>query len=307
MSRGRLLATSVIAGLGLAAAWQVSGLHLGDSEERRLAQRLPNFARAAALPSCAGAGQSGLRLLILGQSNAGNHGAPANKDDHALLDLWTPQGCVQATDPLPGGSGTGGSIWSHLPDALQTLGRRHRLSLAVIAVDASSISDWSDAKGPLGRHLRQRLQALNAAGWQPDLVLWQQGEADMRKGTAQAEYKEGFERLRLSLREQGIAAPMLLARSTLCAGRRSEQVRAAIDDLQRRHTDLLAGPDTDQLDAAAARFGACHFSQPGLTQAAGLWARAIDDALRALKIGEAAARPASTLWSATGQEPTLRP
>lgn len=307
MSRGRLLATSVIAGLGLAAAWQVSGLHLGDTEERRLAQRLPDFARAAALPPCAGADQAALRLLILGQSNAANHGAPAENDGRPTLDLWTPQGCVQATDPLPGGSGSGGSIWSHLPDALRALGRQHRLSLAVIAVDASSIADWSDAKGPLGRHLQQRLQALHAAGWQPDLVLWQQGEADTRKGTAQAEYQQSFERLRLSLREQGIAAPMLLARSTLCGGRRSEPVRAAITDLQRLHTDLLAGPDTDQLDAAATRFGACHFSQAGLAQAAGLWARTIDDALRSTKTGEPAALPASTLWSATGQAPTLRP
>lgn len=266
--------------LGLLLAWQVRLQSQRAAEQRHLAQRLPVLTAAERLPRCMPGAAAPLKLLILGQSNAANHGE--REDPRAgALDVWVPQGCVQARDPLPGGTGSGGSIWSRLPDALARIGYRRPLSVSIIAVDSTSIIEWSDDQGPLGRHLRQRLQALASAGWRPDLVLWQQGEADVQRGTTQASYVQGFERFRQNLLQEGITAPMLLAWSTWCEGQRNQEIRAAISRLLQRRIDLQPGADTDQLNTRAQRSDHCHFSRTGLTMAADLWARAIVAALDA--------------------------
>ncbi len=283
MRRHGWLPWVVVCGVGLVAAAYGRGLYRQHIHDRELAQRLPDLALAAALPPCGPADQASLNLLVLGQSNAASHGEPFQSPSEEMpLEVWVPpHGCVLSKDPLPGGSGSGGSIWQSLPQALESAtGQQRRLSFAIVAVDSTSITDWTDADGPLGRHLAQRLEALSAVGWRPHLILWQQGEADALQGTTRERYVEGVERLREALRSKGITAPMLLAKSTFCAGRRDDAIRAAIDDLQARNPGFRPGPDTDTLDAAHFRFGSCHFSQRGLTQAAALWAKAIRTVLQ---------------------------
>lgn len=149
-----------------------------------------------------------------------------------------------------------------------------QLEFAIIAIDGSSIVDWSSSDTPFADYLGQRLQALQIAAWRPDLVLWQQGEADARDGMGRDDYVKHFEGLRDKLRAQGIDAPMLLANSSYCRNVDGTQIRAAIEALKARHPDLMAGADTDTLQGPS-RDGPCHFSDTGLVQAAELWAQAI--------------------------------
>lgn len=216
-------------------------------------------------------GPQPLVLLVLGQSNAANHGSPAAVDAARRVSVFVGRGCQGVTDPLPGGTGQGGSIWSRLPAQLQRLGLERPVVIALLAVDASTVQEWSAERGPLAARLDLTLAQLRAARLQPDWVLWQQGEADARAGTPESDYGEGLLRLRARLSAAGIKAPLLAARSTHCKGTDGTAVRAAIARVAARQGDVLMGPDTDTL-LGPHRLGDCHFTQPGLDAAAALWA-----------------------------------
>jgi len=248
--------------------------------DRELAARL-----ASIVPPPAAAGQACRRpgapaptvWLVLGQSNAGNHGA----EDEAPADGSAPQvtvfaggACVQAGDPLPGATGRHRSIWTRLPAQLQRLGHTGEVVFAVLAVDATSIADWTRPGSPLRERLQALLRELQALQLQPSQVLWQQGEADALQGTSAEAYERGFDALLDTLRAGGISAPVWAARSTVCQRGDGRAVRQALQRLGERHPDVLPGPDTDTLQGAY-RTGGCHFSSAGLEAAAALWARAI--------------------------------
>lgn len=249
--------------------------------DRLLSERLPDWRLVAGLPACQSAKQeANLNLLILGQSNAANHGEMAASAAPGGVGVIHPDGCVLAGDPLPGGTGHGASIWSRLPDVLRAAGVPRDLSLAILAVESTSIDDWTRDSSPLKRQLSQRLAQLSAQKWRPDLILWQQGETDALQGTSREDYVRGFEGLRRLLRNQGVDAPILLAKSTSCDAAEGAEVRAAMDQLHALHPDLRPGPDTDTLQDQH-RAGPCHLSARGLTQAATLWAQAIKSGLKA--------------------------
>ena len=218
-----------------------------------------------------------LVLLVLGQSNAGNHGL----DNPAKTGLGAPKakvfvgaGCQVTADPLPGGTGGHGSIWSRPPLHLQSLGLDRPVVVALLAVDATRIKEWSRASGPLVARLDSLIEQLKLAQLQPDLVLWQQGEADALAGTPEAAYADGLDQLRAHLRAGGVLAPILAARSTICQGSEGAAVRSAIGQVVARHADMCLGPDTDTLQGPH-RNRDCHFSSLGLDAAARMWAQAI--------------------------------
>lgn len=223
------------------------------------------------------AGPAPLVLLVLGQSNAGNHGAEDESPaagDGPVVTVFAGKGCVHVPDPLPGATGRHRSIWAQVPRHLQRLGVQREVVIALLAVDSTTIDDWTRAGSPLQLRLRGLLEALREAGLQPARVLWQQGESDAREGTQQAEYSRAFEVLLASLRSGGVAAPVLLAKSTVCGAGDASGVRAAINGLVQRHSDLLEGPDTDRLQGGHRPTG-CHYSRTGVEEAAAMWAEAL--------------------------------
>jgi hypothetical protein len=253
--------------------------HRSDQD---LARRLPAAATKGLLSQpCSATQGQGLRLLVLGQSNAANHGQPSPLgSDLAGAQVFDGQSCFALQDPLPGGTGSGASIWTQLPAALRKHGVTGRLSLSVLAVESTRINDWARASSPLNERLRQQLAALQYAGWRPDLVLWQQGEADAMAGTSAADYQQDFEQLLQTLQAHGVTAPVMTALSTYCSGRTeagaaaANTIRAALTDLPGRLPQAVLGPDTDGLTHQY-RWQRCHFSTTGLSAAAELWAKHI--------------------------------
>lgn len=219
-------------------------------------------------------------VLALGQSNAGNHGASSGLGPS--IALITDRGeCHRLFDPLPGATGSGASIWARLPEAMKAAGSSRPLVLAILAVDATTVEDWANANGLIARTLDQQLRRMRGAGLPPDLVLWQQGEADARIGTGADNYRARLRALTERLRKQGFAAPWLLAKSTVCRSAPSGPVRQAIDQVVQEDPALFApGPDTDTLLAPQARSDGCHLSETGLTLAAVAWARAIAERIK---------------------------
>ncbi len=256
--------------------------------DESLAAALQKIARPShgATP-CPLATERPLRLLVLGQSNAANHGELIRDDAEPVLPVQSGRDCVQSTDPLPGGTGLGASIWSRLPRELKAAGPTRPIVLSLLAVDATRIDDWSRASSPLTKALDRHLSELRQARWQPDLVLWQQGEADAQAGTSTGDYVTAFDMLLGNLRSAGVNTPVMVANSTYCsshdpdlARRQQALIRAALLQLQALHADVLRGPDTDLLTGPY-RSGPCHFSSAGLDAAARLWSKRIAQVLQA--------------------------
>jgi lysophospholipase L1-like esterase len=283
MTRRRWAAlAAVLLAIGAAGAgWY---LQPGAKERRQLAQRMAGIAQASPgdMVDCAAvARERPLVLLALGQSNAGNHGSAASAAQPPVL-VQAGAGCARVQDPLPGGTGQGGSVWRHLPALLQA-GDGRAVLLSVLGVDGSSIRQWTDTEGPIAQRLEVQLAQLRAMGLQPDAVLWQQGEADARDATSARAYRDQLVRLDALLHGLGVDAPVFLALSTVCRSPPYAPVREAIAQATASTASTAApgrlrpGPDTDRLVAAGDRRDGCHFSATGAQAAARAWAEVLGD------------------------------
>ena len=239
----------------------------------RVAQRISSLGLPAT-PCPAPGDRRRIVLLALGQSNAGNHGA-AGPLDNSPVTVAIDGKCVSARDPLPGATGQGGSIWQRLAVALVQQDDRRAVVLAVFAVDASSIDDWIRDGSPLRGSLEQQLAQLQQLGLRPDVILWQQGEADARAGMTEASYAAKLDALAKLLDEAGMQSPVYLARSTVCRSPANEAIRSAINSKIGTGGHWQSGPDTDQLTGREFRLDDCHFSAKGLDAAARMWAIAL--------------------------------
>jgi hypothetical protein len=238
----------------------------------RLEQIIPVEGHSEA--SCAElAATQPLILLALGQSNAGNHGLPPNRTLEPIT-LIADGKCIKATDPLPGGTGTGGSIWQRLPALLSAQGYPQPIALSVLAVDATSIADWTGPHSPLKDRLISHLASMHRLGLTPNFILWQQGEADAQLGTSSDDYAVGLGRLATMLREAGMNVPIILASSTICRSTPNMTIRRAIESTLLSDNHFRQGPDTDILSGETFRNG-CHLTAIGLDSAAKMWATAI--------------------------------
>jgi peptidoglycan/LPS O-acetylase OafA/YrhL len=214
-----------------------------------------------------------LMILVLGQSNAGNHGELATDRSTVEPTTFFFEGkCYRTTGPAPGATGTGGNIWTAMaPKLAQAIGRP--VIFSVLAVESTRIRDWVKP-GKLQQRLIGTLAEQRHYSFMPDLALWQQGEADAQSGITRAQYLEQFTLLVKQLRNNGVTAPLLAALSTHCKNTGSEPVRNAI--LAVSHTDpsVLIGPDTDVL-VGPHRINDCHFTSSGIDASAELWKAAI--------------------------------
>ena len=274
-----LLAPFALALLALLAAAALYLHRRPPDRDALMAGRLlarVNTAGAAQVDCRTWRAQRPLVLLVLGQSNAGNPGLGdaqgAGQPLPAPVQVMEAGRCSLSHDPLPGATGAGASPWSVLPARLAAGGLRRPVLLQVLAVDASAVDDWTRAGAPITRQLAQTLAANRAAGLPPDLVLWQQGESDARAGMHPTRYVRGLQALADSLRAQGVQAPVLLARSTVCRSASADGLRRAIAALAGSDPRFRLGPDTD---AITQRHDGCHWSNSGRQQVAGLWATAI--------------------------------
>lgn len=209
-----------------------------------------------------------LVLMVLGQSNAANHGEPTLGGSPATWMMDTGI-CSISSDPLPGATGHGGTPWSLLPQRLAALGFDQPVLIQLLAVDASTINDWVRSDSPLRSRLRQAVARNAESGLQPQFVLWQQGEADARAGTPPDQYRKGLLDLADQLHEQGLDAPIVLALSTVCNSPPHVGLRTNLLALPQTDPRFKAGPDTDQVQS---RRDGCHWNAAGRQQVAHAWA-----------------------------------
>src|SRR5262245_53922583 len=150
-------------------------------------------------------------LLIIGQSNGGNHGDTLFAAGEAVFNFNPFDGLYyRARDPLLGATGEGGTPWCLLADGLIRDGFADSILLCPLNVGGASVGEWAPG-GPYHHRLSYAVARLRHAGFAPSRVLWHQGEADALYGTSQEAYMRSLRALVASLRELDIGAPVHVA------------------------------------------------------------------------------------------------
>jgi hypothetical protein len=212
-------------------------------------------------------------FLIIGQSNAGNHGQTRFSAEEAVFNFNPFNGlCYRARDPLLGTTGDGGSPWCLLGDALIRSGFARSILLCPLSVGGATVAEWAPG-GPYHQRLTYGIDQLRAGGFLPSHILWHQGEADALNGTSPECYVRSFSTFVDSLRSIGVMAPIYIARASYFAvpvGHTASQnsIREAQRSLIDSNRAILAGPDTDTITD---RFDGCHMGESGLKDHARAW------------------------------------
>jgi hypothetical protein len=220
-------------------------------------------------------------LLLIGQSNAGNHAGQRFRSEHGetVINFFGGQ-CYVAASPLLGSDGTSGEYWTQLGNLLLDRGSFDRVVLAPAAITGSEVSRWA-LGGDLNGAMIDTVSQLHRRDYRVTHVLWVQGEIDYVKGTNEKDYRDRFMSLVSSLRSHGVAAPVYVAIATKCLGKSNGGTRFHSSDnpvaraqlaLPDPGANLRSGVNSDALLDDWDRYDDCHFSSWGEQKVVRAWA-----------------------------------
>ena len=214
-------------------------------------------------------------ILALGQSNAANHlGSREVSRDGAPTFVSFRGRCAPLNDPVPGATGSLGSLW---PTLASKVSRQSGLPVVVIAraVGGSSTRDWSEDVRRIRSRALRSVEAAIAVKLSPDAIIWIQGESDALATSAET-YEEQLRQVVASVDAaigaaqartgQGPKMPKWIISLTSRCRELNPLGSEAIREAQRRVATTMAnaqvGPDTDALGDEFRRDG-CHFNDAG--------------------------------------------
>jgi len=220
-------------------------------------------------------------LLLIGQSNAGNHAGQRFHSEHgdAVVNFFDGQ-CYVAASPLLGSDGISGEYWTQLGNLLLDRGSFDRVVLAPAAITGSEVSRWAPG-GDLNGAMIDTVSQLQQRGYRVTHVLWVQGEIDYVKRTNENDYRDRFGSLVSSLRSHGVTAPVYVAIATKCLGKSNGGTRfhSADNPVARAQlalpdpgANLRSGVNSDALLDDWDRYDDCHFGASGEQKVARAWA-----------------------------------
>ncbi|MGX9430301.1 sialate O-acetylesterase [Bradyrhizobium sp. LeoA1S1] len=219
-------------------------------------------------------------LLLVGQSNAGNHAGQRFRSEHGerVVNFFDGQ-CYVAASPLLGSDGISGEYWTQLGNLLLDRGSFDQVVLAPVAVTGSEVSRWA-LGGDLNGIMIGTTSQLQQRGYVVTHVLWVQGEIDYVVGTNEKDYRDRFLSLVTSLRSHGVGAPVYVAIATKClsASNGGTRFHSAENPVARAQlglpdgADLRRGVNLDALLGDLDRYDDCHFGSLGEQKVARAWA-----------------------------------
>lgn len=207
--------------------------------------------------------------LVFGQSNSANSGETPHKSRPGVYNFYKGK-LYPAQDPLLGATGDGGSVWTRLGDQLVEKQYYDAIVFVPLGVGETAIARWK-SDGDLHPAILQAIHDVEAQGLTITHLLWHQGESDALLKTSKSTYKIMFLDMLLSIRKQGVNAPIYVSVATRCQKQLpDEQIRQAQQELVNPAQGIYGGPDTDKLGFGD-RYDGCHFSTEGLEKFAQLW------------------------------------
>lgn len=200
-------------------------------------------------------------LVTGGQSNASNV-VPVLHEVEGDVSVWFDGRCFPASDPVLGATSDRGSLWSVLGDRLAgDLGRP--VLLIAGAIGGTQFADWTDSRSGYYDALMQRVAHAREAGFQPDMILWHQGETDAAAERDMAALKADVTELTRRLLSDIPEAPLYLFQASRCMGsNRVNGVPAVVEVLQAvaaGNPRIVTGMNTDVLGRDY-RWDQCHFN-----------------------------------------------
>src|SRR3954468_18534760 len=104
-------------------------------------------------------------LLLMGQSNAGNHGGQRFRSEHGdtVVNFFDGR-CYVAASPLLGSDGTGGEYWTQLGNLLRDSGSFEQVVLAPASISGSEVSRWAPG-GDLNGTMIDTVSQLQQRGY----------------------------------------------------------------------------------------------------------------------------------------------
>ncbi len=212
-------------------------------------------------------------IVIVGQSNAANHGTGRYVAKHRVDNFNIYDGkCYHAADPLLGASGDGGNFAARLGDKLIEVGLFDRVILAPIAMGGTTVEQWAE-EGMFNRRIPVVIRRLYDAGLSADFILWQQGEGNQGVGDIGGrQYRKNLLEVIRTFRRYGVTAPFFVSLTTTCGGPHpnAENIRAGQKSAVDRMAAIYQGADTDTIGLEH-RWDTCHFNEVGLDMVASLW------------------------------------
>ena len=211
-------------------------------------------------------------LLLIGQSNTGNHAEQKHTSAFGakLLNYFNGK-CYVAGSPLLGTTGSAGESWTLLGSKLLKAGSFGKVILVPAGINGTPISRWQKG-GDLNEMLMGVLDAVRKR-YRITHILWHQGEVDFMIKTGEGDYQRMFGSLLSSIRDRGIEAPMFASVATKCAPdwNADNPTARAQKALPSPGQKVFAGVDTDSLVGDADRYDTCHFGASGQEKFAQAW------------------------------------
>jgi hypothetical protein len=220
-------------------------------------------------------------LLVVGQSNAGNHAGQRYRSEFGdrVVNFFGGR-CFLAVSPLLGSTGTLGEYWTSLGNRLVASGRVQNVVIAPIAYTGSGVALWAPG-GKFHPALVSGVRDLAAAGFQPTHILWDQGEFDYVAGTSEADYAAQLQAVVQTLRDEDISAPFYITIASKCLEPSNGGTREHLADnpvvraqeaLSADGGNIRRGVNTDSLLGPDDRYDDCHIGGSGTDKVAQAWA-----------------------------------
>lgn len=216
-------------------------------------------------------------ILVIGQSNSGNHAEKrmTSQYPNQVLNYFDGK-CYQASSPLLGTTGDKGEFMTPMADYLIQFGVYKRIIIIPSGINGTKIAYWKKG-GSLNDML---MNVLDKVYDQYELteIVWHQGESDVLEHTTAEEYKTSFYSLLSTLRHSKNNIPFHYAIATRCFFPWSpDNVIAQMQHTFMSYEDkIYLSADTDSMVLTDERIdGFCHFKESGQVKTAYAFAMGI--------------------------------
>ena len=226
-----------------------------------------------------------LVLVALGQSNIANYNDELIQTPKSNILNFNPFDgqCYEATDPLLGNSGVGGSSLTVIGHKLGEEFKSRTIVLVPLAMGASRVRDWA-RRGKYNILIKLAEIKLANTGVKPSAYIWQQGESEIGYQDINGhQYAKELRDVILHIRKFDSSAPFIVSQSTICFGDSSQRQMSVSKGVKliasEKELNAFIGPDFDKLGNQYRRDG-CHFNEAGVREQTDLWIRSIKQALK---------------------------
>jgi hypothetical protein len=276
MSCGATFAFGLYA--GTRQVWPVPQLRQLVAAQAQPLGRMDQFGRLLSYPgkieiTCPIQDEETAVLLLVGQSNAGNHQAQRYQSADDRVVNFVDGRCYRAASPLLGATGQEGETWTLLGNKLVQSELYRTVILIPAAVVGSSVRRWADG-GDLNAMLVAVIRAVKSR-YTINAVLLDQGAEDFALGTPEGQYRSDLNSMIDTVRAQGVHAPFFITRCSVGGPNWTEDnpVARAQASLADSRNAVFDGPNTDRDVTRLDRYDGYHFGASGQEKFASAWMR----------------------------------